>query len=80
MGKGKRSHRYQVVAYFNGLDSEGPTLHALIPTPTQVTQKYHRHKQIIGQRYLGGWPVVVKNPSFSSPAEITMPAIISNFR
>ena len=27
----------------------------LIPTPTQVTQDYHhqKHKQIIGQRYLG---------------------------
>jgi len=41
----------------NGLDSEkGPTPYLiLIPTPTQVTQKYHRqkHKQIIGQRYLG---------------------------
>lgn len=36
----------------NGLDSEeGPTPYLiLIPTPTQVTQKYHRqkHKQIIG--------------------------------
>ena len=36
----------------NGLDSEkGPTPYLiLIPTPAQVTQKYHRqkHKQIIG--------------------------------
>ena len=36
----------------NGLESEkGPTPYLiLIPTPTQVTQKYHRqkHKQIIG--------------------------------
>ena len=70
----------------DGLDSKkGPTPYIiLIPTPTQVTQDYHRqkHKQIIGQRYLGvdefGW--LIKNPSFSSPAEITMPAIISNFR
>ena len=41
----------------NGLDNEkGPTPYLiLIPTPTQVTQKYHcqKHKQIIGQRYLG---------------------------
>jgi len=41
----------------NGLDSEkGPTPYLiLMPTPTQVTQDYHRqkHKQIIGQRYLG---------------------------
>jgi len=41
----------------DGLDSKkGPTPYIiLIPTPTQVTQDYHRqkHKQIIGQRYLG---------------------------
>jgi hypothetical protein len=41
----------------DGLDSEkGPTPYLiLIPSPTQVTQDYHRqkHKQIIGQRYLG---------------------------
>jgi len=41
----------------NGLDSEkGPTPYLIVmPTPTQVTQDYHRqkHKQIIGQRYLG---------------------------
>ena len=70
----------------DGLDSKkGPTPYIiLIPTPTQVTQDYHRqkHKQIIGQRYLGWMSLggCQKNPSFSSPAEITMPAIISNFR
>jgi len=41
----------------NGLDGKkGPTPYIiLIPTPTQVTQDYHhqKHKQIIGQRYLG---------------------------
>ncbi len=40
----------------NGLDSEkGPTPYLiLIPTPTQVTQKYHRRYKIIGQRH-GVW-------------------------
>ena len=70
----------------DGLDSEkGPTPYIiLIPTPTQVTQDYHRQKHKANNRAKVsgvdefGW--LSKNPSFSSPAEITMPAIISNFR
>lgn len=42
----------------NGLNSDkGPTPYIIVmPKPTQVTQEYHRqeHKQIIGQRYMGG--------------------------
>ncbi|ELW73928.1 hypothetical protein IQ5_07279 [Streptococcus thermophilus MTCC 5460] len=69
----------------NGLNSDkDPTPYIIVmPKPTQVTQEYHRqeHKQIIGQRYMGDeLESLSKNPSFSSPDEIAMPAIISNFR